>query len=834
MTKINLHALIDALGGAEAIPHALVTVSYRDSRGPAQRGSGATVIFPAAITVAIADGEPVEELVVEPTGPANFARIKLEGAGLSSITRNVAIPDEPEVDFYDLVDVDPSTYEPIESSLPAWDAAVAAVAASAAAAGESAADAGASADEAKESATEAAASTAAAGFSSSAAAGAATSALARATEADAAADRAESAATSADASSLSAAASRVAAESAAASSSQDSDAATGAATAASSSASAAATSATTAATSSGNAAASAVAASNSEVAASGSAAAAADSAQAAATARTGAQDARDSAFARSTEAADSAAAAAAAAAAIVQSMLDAEQYRDEANSFASAAGQSALEAAASAVAAELARTAAQTARTGAETALAAAQATTWGGTSVASDVNLDNLLNAGRYYFASSTPSLANNYPFASGSGLIEVLKYSGTTQAVEQRITYTSGTMGMQGFFQRRWLNSWGGWVYIPSLRINNPGDQPGVAFSFLAGAAGTEFNVPTAGVFLGLADLNTITLNGSYVQTNSNNGTLARNYPVNLTYGVLDVVASSVSIQQRWTPSANSGMRGMYIRNRSTNGVDWSAWVLIPSLRVNNPGDQPGADYFFWNGSAEQQLLPTGVPLGTADLNSITLGGFYVQSVSSNGTTARNYPIGPMTAVLEVVPITPVRVLQRIRRGLSGGTTGFYERTMWDGVWQPWRFFAYQRVDQSAGRAVYTYDDLNSREQMIYGDTGWRDVSADLANGWTGNLYLRRVGNSVTFGVRNLVRGSTDTLYSLPSGFGLTVTSAHALPIAVNGQVQLLRIGSGGSVTLNAAIAAAIAEAGMVTWPTSASWPTTLPGTAVGSIPA
>jgi hypothetical protein len=729
VTKINLRALIDAVGGAEAIPRGQVSVSYRDSDGPAQRGAGATVIFPSAITVAIENGEPVEDLVVDPTGPAYFARIKLEGPGFFPITRNVAIPDEPEVDFYDLVDVDPLTYEPIESSLPAWDAAVAAVAASASAAGGSATAAGASAAAAEGSAAEAAASATVAASASSTAAGAANSALAHAAAAGTAVDRAETAVMSAEASATSALASKEAAEDAATSSNENRNAAASAAGAASASANAATSSATTAATSSGNAAASAVAASNSETAAAASASGAANSAQAAATARIGAQEARDSAFTRSTEAADSAASAVAAAAAIVQSMLDAEQYRDEASEFSASALQSKLDAAGSADAAATARASAETARTGAEAAANLALAGQFAGAAVSSGTSPDTLTNAGVYrYTGGSGNTVELGFPEAGFIGTIHV--------------------------------------------------------YARQAGRA-------------------------------------------------LQVAHSTRQV-------TTSDARHFWIRTQTSAG--FTTWQTFTAHLIYNPAGQPGAEVSIWDdvNGRWQQVIGTlnPAPGSSTSLDALTVPGTYVQTATTAATLANNYPVAGIAAAIEVVAVTAGDAGNRLQRVTAmGGTVagrGFWQRRKTSGTWSPWEFITAIVVDQTAGRTISVWDYLNSRLQSIYSDTGWRDISADLINSWAGSVYLSRQQGLVSLRFANLnpAAKTNDLLLLVPAGFRPLASTrfVYAHSSSNIGILEYSNADTGFRSSLTALTASNWTE---INWRTTNNWPTSLPGSAVGSIP-
>ncbi len=60
---------------------------------------------------------------------------------------------------------------------------------------------------------------------------------------------------------------------------------------------------------------------------------------------------------------------------------------------------------------------------------------------------------------------------------------------------------------------------------------------------------------------------------------------------------------------------------------------------------------------------------------------------------------------------------------------------------------------------------------------DTGWRDVSGELTNGWTGILFVRRIGSLVLFrGKLNAAAATAAAAWSMPQGF-------NAPPLASGG---------------------------------------------------
>lgn len=169
---------------------------------------------------------------------------------------------------------------------------------------------------------------------------------------------------------------------------------------------------------------------------------------------------------------------------------------------------------------------------------------------------------------------------------------------------------------------------------------------------------------------------------------------------------------------------------------------------------------------------------------------------------------------------------------------------------VWSAWRVFAAQRVDQAAGRAIYTWDDLNNREQLVYGDTGWRTVTVTPVAGavTSGSVRYRRIGSQVYLRF-------IDVLLAAGSGYCPIILSTEVpvgfRPISNERSQQSIGLGNNAlamqvisifgeiawSKTIDTAVSTARPTAstlsGTVQWVTDEAWPTVLPGTAAGSIP-
>ena len=222
-------------------------------------------------------------------------------------------------------------------------------------------------------------------------------------------------------------------------------------------------------------------------------------------------------------------------------------------------------------------------------------------------------------------------------------------------------------------------------------------------------------------------------------------------------------------------------------------------------------------------------GSDLGTANLNTITTPGVYRQGTTANATLVLNYPVASVQGVLEVFHSTATSsIFQRYMQttGTASGK-GHWQRRYTSSAWSAWGFVATQRVDQSAGRVIYAWDDVNNREQLIYGDTGWLDITASVGSVVTGgSVFVRRYGATVFIALSGVTVPIAGTVNgALPIGFRIAHAVALPTPYGsittwdTNGSLAFSALGTG-------------RYAG-VSFPTSNAWPTTLPGTPVGSIP-
>lgn len=263
---------------------------------------------------------------------------------------------------------------------------------------------------------------------------------------------------------------------------------------------------------------------------------------------------------------------------------------------------------------------------------------------------------------------------------------------------------------------------------------------------------------------------------------------------------------------------------------------------VRITGTAPNQQLDFYIPRGAkGDPGGFTAGTDLGTTDLNQITTAGLYKQANSANATLTANYPVNALTGSLEVLEQSPGAnggFLQRytIIWGSASGRL-VYQRTKTNGSWQPWRAFTDSRVDQTAGRAIYKWDDLNQREQLIYGDTGVRRIEAGFINGWTAAIgILRRVGNVVSFGLYsvNPAAQTNGVAYPIPSGFrpgsyGGTIGNA----VQMGGGFTILQVNAIGEVYPNTTATSCTGVVNLMTWTTQDAWPPILPGTAAGSIP-
>jgi hypothetical protein len=238
-----------------------------------------------------------------------------------------------------------------------------------------------------------------------------------------------------------------------------------------------------------------------------------------------------------------------------------------------------------------------------------------------------------------------------------------------------------------------------------------------------------------------------------------------------------------------------------------------------------------------------PGGWTLGTilaatTDLNGVVTSGLY--RIEGAPNTGLNWPI-IASGVLHVEQRSTTNfVLQEYTplwaTNSVNGTT-FYRRWMLNGVWSAWRTYVSTRVDQTAGRVMYSWDEANNRDQLVYGDTGERDIRTAYGNGTFAALKLRRFGNLVFLTCVGWTPPANSTanllLGTLPVGF----RNNNTLAIVALENGSTFKACTIGANTSSIAIGGNLAAAQYnfhTSWLTVDSWPTALPGDVSTAPPA
>lgn len=255
--------------------------------------------------------------------------------------------------------------------------------------------------------------------------------------------------------------------------------------------------------------------------------------------------------------------------------------------------------------------------------------------------------------------------------------------------------------------------------------------------------------------------------------------------------------------------------------------------------PGSAPTATL---TGPVPGRVLNLGIPKGDTggyqvaysaadvDLNSLVAIGVY-----GVGQGSANLPIAA-AGTCAVTPSTFGTIIQTVTTNLGS----VYIRRLYTGTWSPWRNYSSTRVDSTAGRVFYTYDPTNNRDQLTSGDTGWRDVSSLLSNGFTGSLAIMRSDRWVSVrGEIGCPVGATSMngiFASLPGGFGPgsgpwifypVRSNANGIWFTLYRQANVLVFEASSVVSDSSRVRFEIVYA------STEAWPTTLPGTPIGSIP-
>lgn len=135
--------------------------------------------------------------------------------------------------------------------------------------------------------------------------------------------------------------------------------------------------------------------------------------------------------------------------------------------------------------------------------------------------------------------------------------------------------------------------------------------------------------------------------------------------------------------------------------------------------------------------------------------------------------------------------------------------------------------KVSNAVGRTVTVWDNVNKRSQLIYGDSGLRQVPGVPA---AGMCFVRRCGNIVTLIIRDMPLGDP-VLMNIPDGFRPDYQPGYGFVARSGSRVPVYLTIAGNNIAQNGSVTGTLYA--NLTYSTNDPWPTSLPGTAVGSIP-
>lgn len=273
---------------------------------------------------------------------------------------------------------------------------------------------------------------------------------------------------------------------------------------------------------------------------------------------------------------------------------------------------------------------------------------------------------------------------------------------------------------------------------------------------------------------------------------------------------------------------------------------------VKITGTSPNYGFEFYIPRGAkGEPGGIVTGTLLGTSDLNEILTPGTYRQTdlTGTVGTLLRNYPYASAFGEMRVYSTTPTEVVQEFTpQSYSTAIDGrrFYRRAKSNGAWAAWRAYNSTRVDQTAGRVIYQWDDLNYREQLIYGDTGWRNVrglfeAVCAANGLTyaniagfSDPAIRRVGSTIYYRIGVNITGALANVdfrtAMQPAGFKTDQIENWQMPASMTGSAGVIHFSPANYIRFWTAGN----QTFIMSLSTTDAWPTTLPGTAIGTIPS
>lgn len=221
---------------------------------------------------------------------------------------------------------------------------------------------------------------------------------------------------------------------------------------------------------------------------------------------------------------------------------------------------------------------------------------------------------------------------------------------------------------------------------------------------------------------------------------------------------------------------------------------------------------------------VASTGLATGTI-LTDVITPGLYLNPQANAANGPSNSTNG---GHLEVIAVAGY-IYQRYTPIAEARETYVRYRTSGN-VWSAWSVFTSTRVDQTAGRVIYQWDDVNNREQMIYGDTGDRAINLSHGNGTFAALKIRRTGNVVHLVCINWVpptNGASPLSAGLPIGYRNNNTH-HFVAIDNGSTLRASNLSASGSGLSVGGNTTASSISFYITYTTLDAWPTSLIGAA------
>lgn len=333
-------------------------------------------------------------------------------------------------------------------------------------------------------------------------------------------------------------------------------------------------------------------------------------------------------------------------------------------------------------------------------------------------------------------------------------------------------------------------------------------------------EATVPAA------TDLNLLTVPGTYLTTTGHT-----NGPVASTGGHMTVQRFSGYVRQVWESRESAGVGAVYTRLSVNNGTTWSAWK------------SPTTDHVAASDPHTQYARKAASNTFTGEV--ILAGGGRISSAVywHNGTAYRGYTTPDGDNVLIAADFLLKLVGQTGVQLSTGGNTpitlngiahvrgtGSPENAVVASV-------GARYIDTAATNGAVEWIKAsgagNTGWKVVYGDTGWRDVTSLLLNGWTASTRVtcRRVGEQVQWawhGISGAARTS-DRIMMQPVGFRPSYASnGHVFRVGESDPLMWLRANQAGDWTLMGGSPAVGTWGETPLFFTSDPWPTTLPGVA------